>query len=298
MIFFATLLIEGALAGAIYALIALAFVLVYKSSRVVNFALGAWVMFGALLAATGEHLLGLGLGGAAVFAACGMALFGLAFNAIVIRHLTARPVVSPVLSLIMVTIGLGVMMRGGAALIFAGIPKGLSLPIPLAPLHLHGILISRERLAAGVTAAIGVALVTWFYRRSRIGIALRAIADDPRAALGAGVDIDGHFGLLWAATGVIAVAAGVLWAAYAGSGFGMALIGLKIFPIVVIGGLESLPGTIVAAVLIGIFDSLGTGYLDPQLGGGFSGMASYLLLIVILLARPWGLFGRPPAERI
>ena len=292
--FFVALVIEGALAGAIYALIALAFVLVYKSSGMINFALGEWIMFGALLAAAGYHSLGLGLGAAILFAAAGMAALGLLFNALVLRRLAARPVIS----LIMVTIGLGAMMRGSVALIFPQTPRGMALPVPPEPLLLHGIAIAPEKLLAASVAAAAVAAVTWAYRHSRTGIVLRAIADDPQAALAAGINVHRQFGLLWAATGVIAVIAGVLWTFVAGGGFGMALIGLKIFPIVIIGGLNSLPGTIVAAMLIGISESLGAGYLDPQLGGGFGTVSSYLLLIGILLARPYGLFGRPPAERV
>jgi len=288
------LLIEGALAGAIYALIALAFVLVYKSSRMINFALGEWIMFGALLAAAGEFALGLGLGGAVIFAAAAMAAFGIAFNAVVVRRLTMHPVIAS----IMVTIGLGALMRGIAALAFTGVPRGISLPVLPEPLLLPGISVSPEKLVTAAIAAAGVALVTWFYQRSRTGVALRAIADDPQAASAAGINVHRQFALLWAVTGVISVVAGILWTYAAGGGFGVALVGLKIFPIVIIGGLDSLPGTIIAAMIIGILESLGAGYLDPQLGGGFGTIASYLLLMAMLLARPYGLFGRAPAERV
>jgi len=292
--FFLSLLIDGGLAGTLYALIALAFVLVYKSSRMVNFALGEWVMFGALLAGAGQFGLGLHTGGAILFGAAAMAGFGAAFNAVVVLPLAARPVVS----LIMVTIGLGAVMRGIAALCFAGVPRGVSLPIPSEPLLLGDIPISPEKLAAAATAAFSVALVAWFYARSRTGVALRAIADDPQAAAAAGIDIHRQFALVWAMTGVISTVAGILWTFVAGSGFGIALVGLKIFPIVIIGGLDSLAGTIVAAMLIGVLESLGAGYLDPHLGGGFGTVVSYLLLMAMLLVRPYGLFGRAPAERV
>jgi branched-chain amino acid transport system permease protein len=294
LIFFLLLLIEGALAGALYALIALAFVLVYKSSRMVNFALGEWIMLGALLAAFGHYAIGLGLAGAIVFAAAAMAAFGVLFNAIVVRHLLTRPAIS----LIMVTIGLGAMMRGISTLVFAGIPGGLQLPIWLEPLILYGVPIPPEKLIAAGVAATIIALVTWFYQRSRSGVRLRAIADDPQAAAAAGIDLRRLFALLWGVTGVISVAAGILWVFVAGGGFGVALVGLKIFPIVIIGGLDSLPGTIVAAMLIGVLESLGAGYLDPQLGGGFGTIASYLLMMAMLMVRPYGMFGRPPAARV
>ena len=282
------------MAGALYALIALAFVLVYKSSRMVNFALGEWIMTGATLAAVGQNAIGLGLAGAIGLAAAGMAIFGIAFNAIVVRRLLARPAIS----LIMVTIGLGAMMRGTGALIFAGIPGGLQLPVLTEPLIVHGVPIPPEKLIAAIVATIIIALVTWFYQRSRSGIGLRAIADDPQAAAAAGIDPSRLLALLWGATGVISVAAGILWIFAAGGGFGVALVGLKIFPIVIIGGLDSLPGTIIAAVLIGVVESLGAGYLDPELGGGFGTIASYLLMMAMLLVRPYGMFGQTPSARV
>ena len=288
------MLIDGALAGAIYALIALAFVLVYKSSRMINFALGEWIMFGALLAGASYHALGLGLAGAVLFAAFGMAMFGIGFNGVIVSRLTGHPVIS----LIMVTIGLGALMRGTAALVFRGAPGGLPLPAATEPLLLNGLPVSPEKLIAALIAASGVALLTWFYQSSRSGIALRAIADDTNAAAAAGINVHRLFALVWAITGVTAAIAGILWTFVNGGGFGVALIGLKIFPIVIIGGLDSLPGTIAAAMLIGIFESLGAGYLDPHLGPGFGTISSYLLLLAMLMVRPYGLFGQAPARRV
>jgi branched-chain amino acid transport system permease protein len=288
------LLIDGALAGAIYALIALAFVLVYKSSRMINFAVGEWIMLGALMAGAGYHAIGLGLTGAMLFAAAAMAIFGVVFNGIVVGRLTSHPVIS----LIMVTIGLGAMMRGTAALVFTGIPSGIPLPVSAEPLLMNGFPVPPEKLIAASTAAGAIALLTWLYHYSRTGIALRAIADDPTAASAAGINTHRLFALVWAITGITSVVAGVLWVFVTGGGFGVALVGLKIFPIVIIGGLDSLPGTIVAAMLIGIFESLGAGYLDPELGPGFGTIGSYLLLLAMLLARPYGLFGRAPAVRV
>lgn len=282
------------LAGAIYALIALAFVLVYKASRMINFAVGEWIMLGALLAGAGYHALGLGLAGAVLFAAIGMAAFGVIFSRIIVKRLTGHPVIS----LIMVTIGLGAIMRGTAALVFAGIPSGLPLPVAPEPLLLDGLPAPREKLIAALVAASGIALLTWFYQYSRTGIALRAIADDPNAAAAAGIDVHRLFAIVWAIAGVTAAIAGILWTFVNGGGFGVALVGLKIFPIVIIGGLDSVPGTMIAAMLIGILESLGAGYLDPHLGPGFGTISSYLLLLAMLMARPYGLFGQEPARRV
>ena len=292
--FFLSLLVAGALTGAIYALIALAFVLVYKSSRMVNFALGEWITSGALIAGVGWQALGLGLVGGILLALVAMAAIGTAFNRLVVRHLAMRPAIS----LIIVTIGLGMLLRGISSILFAGVPAGFPIPIAAERLAIEGIPVPPDRLLAASIAAAVVALVTAFYRHSRTGLALRAIADDAQAASAAGIDIHRHFALLWAITGAISVIAGILWVMVVGGGFGVALVGLKIFPIVIIGGLDSLPGTIVAAMMIGVLESLGTGYLDPLVGGGFGAVSSYLLLLAMLLLRPHGLFGRQPALRV
>src|SRR5262249_37912353 len=154
IVFFLSLLIEGALAGAIYTLIALAFVLVYKASRMLNFAIGECVMFGALLAGTGMHAMGLGLVGATLFACAGIAAFGLAFNTAVVRQLVAGPAIT----LIMVTLGLGALMRGAAALLFAGVPTAITLQIPADPIMMHGVPVPPDKLGAALIAAFCVAI--------------------------------------------------------------------------------------------------------------------------------------------
>jgi branched-chain amino acid transport system permease protein len=260
----------------------------------INFALGEWIMFGSLLASTGSNAIGLDLGGAVLFGCAGMALLGVAFNAIVLGRLVTRPVIS----VIMVTLGLGALMRGVAALCFRGVPSALTLPVSTDPVSFFGIDIAGDKLFAASIAAVCVCLVSWFFHGSRTGIALRAIADDQQAALAAGIDIRNHFALVWAATGVISVIAGILWTFVAGGGFGVALVGLKVFPIVIIGGLDSVAGSIVAAMIIGVLESLGTGYLDPRLGGGFGNVACYLLLLAMLMVRPHGMFGRRKPERV
>ena len=152
-----------------------------------------------------------------------------------------------------------------------------------------------EKLAAAAAARAATAVVIWLYGRTRT-IALHAIADDRQTALAVGVNVDRHLGLVCAIAGIVLMCAGVLWVLVAGGGFGIALVGLKGSPIVVIAGLDGVPGTIVAAMLIGTIESLGAAYLDPQRAA--SAMTSYLLLLATLNIRPHGLFGRPPAERL
>jgi branched-chain amino acid transport system permease protein len=294
VVFFSSLLIDGALAGAIYALIALAFVLVYKASRMINFAIGEWVMWGALLVGAGVHAIGLGPTGAFIFACAGMVALAFAFSRLVLRQMTAPPLIVS----IMITLALGAVMRGIGAMIFAGVPSGMPLPVPLDPITIEGVPIAPDKLVAAIVAALCIALVGAFYQFSRTGLALRALADDRQTATSVGIDIDHHLLIVWSIAGVISVAGGVLWTFVTGGGFGVALVGLKVFPIVIIGGLDSIPGAIVGAMIIGVLESLGAGYLDPTLGGGFGNIASYLLLIGMLVVRPSGLFGRPRIERV
>jgi len=291
--FFISLLVDGLLAGAIYALIALAFVVVYKTSRMINFALGEWAMLGARLVATGLHATGLGLASALGLAGAGTVGAALGFNRLVLQRLVGRPLIS----VIMVTLGLGMVMRGTTPLVLAGIPGAIALPLPTDPIGVYGVPIAPGRLVAGVTALLCAAAVGAFFRWSRTGLALRAIADDQQIAMAVGIDVDRHFGIAWALMAAISVLGGTLWTVVAGSGLGVVLVGLKVFPIVVVGGLDSIAGTIVAALAIGTLESLSAGYLDPVVGGS-SGVISYLVLIVMLCVRPYGLFGRADVERI
>lgn len=294
MQFFASLLVDGILAGSVYALIALAFVVVYKASRMINFALGEWVMFGSRVAAAGLHGAGLGPAGALAFAGAAMVALALAFNRLVLRRLVGQPLIG----IIMVTLGLGAVMRGVAPILFAGFPAAIPLPIPQEPLLMHGIRIPPVRVVALVVAAVAIAGVSAFFRWSRTGVALRALADDQQVAFSMGIDVYRHLAIAWGIVGVLAVIGGTLWTMVAGTGFGLALLGLKVFPIVVIGGLDSFVGSIVGAVIIGVLESLTAGYVDPLLGAGFSSVAPYLLLLGVLFVRPQGIFGRPEARRV
>ena len=294
MLFFASLLVDGILAGAVYALIALAFVVVYKASRMINFALGEWVMFGSRLTAAGVHGAGLGPASALAFAGAAMVALALAFNRVVLRRLVGQPLIG----IIMVTLGLGALLRGVAPLLFGGLPAAIPLPIPQEPLVIFGIRIPAGRLVALAVAAAAIAGVSAFFRWSRTGVALRALADDQQVALSVGIDVHRHLAIAWGMVGVLAVIGGTLWTIVTGGGFSLVLLGLKVFPIVVIGGLDSIVGSIVGAVAIGVLESLTAGYVDPLLGAGFSSVAPYVLLIGVLFVRPHGIFGRPEARRI
>jgi branched-chain amino acid transport system permease protein len=292
--FFIALVVDGILAGSIYALIALAFVVVYKAARIINFALGECVMLGALLVAFALHGLGLGLAGALALAAAGMATLALVFSRLVLYRLFGAPLIS----LIMVTLGLGALIRGGGTIMLGGVPREIALPIGRAPLEIGTLQIATDRLVAAIIAVMCVAAVAWFHHRSRTGVALRAIAEDRGAAMASGIDVPRYVALTWVAMGVICVAAGTLWTFVSGGGFSVALVGLKVFPIVIIGGLDSIPGTIVGAMVVGVLESLAAGYLDPVIGGGFGAVASWLVLVLVLILRPHGIFGTARVERV
>lgn len=294
MLFLVALVVDGALAGAVYALMALGFVVVYKASRVINFALGEWLMLGALLVAAGLHAFALGLVGAVVVACAAMVGLAVIFNRLVLRRLVGRPVIA----LVMVTLGVGALLRGAAALAFRGMPSAIPLPVPEHVVEVGGLFLSADRLLAGAVAGVAVAAVTAIFRWSRTGVALRAIADDDQAALAVGIDVQRHLVIAWGALGVLSVLAGVLWTSIGSGGSGLVLVGLKVFPVVVIGGLDSIPATLVAAILLGILERLAAGYLDPLVGAGFSSVAPFVVLIATLVVRPHGLLGTPDVKRI
>ncbi len=293
MPYFLELSVNGAVAGSLYALAALSFVVVYKATRVMNFALGEFVMFAAGLVAAGVNAMGLALVPALALGGAGMFAVAAGFNRLVLRHLIGRPVIG----MIMVTIGFGAVLRAVAAFLFSGVPRDVDLPLPRGTVDAGGVLLSPHELAASAIALALIGAVSWFFARTRQGIALRCVADDDQAALAVGIDVRAAFTLVWGLAGVIAVAAGVLWTYTTGGGFNMVLVGLKVFPIVIIGGLDSIAGVIVGAMLIGWIETLAAGYLDPVMGGGFGHVTSYLLLIAMLLVRPWGLFGREAIDR-
>ena len=292
--FLAFLVTDGALAGSIYALVALAFVVVYKASRMINFAVGEWTMLGARTTAAASHTLGLGLAGAIGVGCAAMVGLAFCFNRVVLRPLRA----GSLLSLIMLTIGVGMFMRASATVILAGIPPRVASPFPLEPLVVGGLPISIDKVAAAAIAVACIAALGWFFHGSRTGLALRAVASDQQVALAVGIDLYRHFAITWGLVGVLSVLAGTLWSFVSGSGFGIELLGFKVFPIVILGGLDSLLGTIIGAFAVGILESLVAGYLDPVVGGGFSHVVSYVVLIATLFVRPWGLFGRPDVERV
>ena len=284
--------IGGLLSGVMYALVAIGFVLIYKTSGVLNFAQGAMVLFAAL---TFVSLVEYGvpfLAALAVTVAI-MAALGLAIERTVLRPLANR---SP-MTLFMATLGLAYVIEGAAQLLWGTAVHRLDLGISNAPFELGGIFISTfDLVAAGIAAAL-VAALTLFFRYTRTGLAFRAVADDQFAALAVGLRLDRIWAAVWTAAGVVALVAGLLWGARLGVQFALSLVVLKALPVLVLGGFDSILGAIVAGLLIGMTEKLAEVYLGPFVGVGIEGWFAYAVALVVLLVRPTGLFGQKLVER-
>ena len=196
----------------------------------------------------------------------------------------------------MVTIGLGTVVRAAAVFLFQGLPAGLPFPLPRDPVTVQGVLLSMDELVAAGLALLCVAMVSWGMQHSRMGLAFRALADDQQAAMLVGIDLHRSVALTWALMGLLCVVAGTLWTWRAGGGVGVVLVGLKVLPIVIIGGLDSVPGTLLGALVVGLLESMAAGYLDPLVGGGFGSRAAYLVALVVLCMRPTGCLARRPSS--
>ena len=288
------LLSNGVLIGLMYALIALGFVLVYKATDAFNFAQGEFVMFSGLLVAVG-----LGSYGAPLWLAVGaalllMAAFGFGLERVVLRPMIGRPVIG----VIMATIGLAAVLRGFGPLVWGAATKALPLPIPDTPIVLGPLLIPPIQVVGAATSLVFLAAFGWFFLRSRAGIAMRAVADSQQVAMAMGIDVERYFGLAWAMTGVVSALGGVVWGNLLGVDVQLALVGLKVFPVVILGGMDSVPGAIVGGLIVGVVENVAAGYLDPYVGGGTKDFAPYLLMIAALMIRPYGIFGKEIIERV
>ncbi len=297
MSFFFEVLIGGLLSGVMYSLVALGFVLIYKASGVFNFAQGAMVFFAAL---TCVSLIELGLNFWVAFALtlAAMVVLGLLTERIVLRPLVNQPQIT----LFMATIGLTFVIEGLAQLFWGSQPHNLDLGIQDEPLawiaDSTGMNVSKfDLVAAGIAAAL-VASLALFFSRTRIGRALRAVADDHQAALAVGIPLQQIWGIVWTVAGFVALVAGLLWGARNGVQFALTFLALKALPVLILGGFESIPGAIVGGLIIGASEKLAEVYIGPLVGGGIEGWFPYVLALLFLLVRPEGLFGEKHIDRV
>ena len=291
---------EGLVSGILYALIALGFVLIFKASGVFNFAQGIMVVFAAL------SLVGLYAAGVPAFVALGLCVVIMFALAVAIERVVLRPLVNqPDLILFMATIGLTYFLIGLGEFIFGGEPKVMITDQLLLPTGayewevLGGLVIFQQiDIAAAVIATLMVAVLALFFQRTRIGRALRAVADDHQAALSVGISLEQIWIVVWFAAGLVALTAGIMWGARSDVSFALQIVALKALPVLVLGGLTSVPGAIVGGLVIGIGEKLGEIYWGPLLGGGIESWLAYGIALVFLLFRPQGLFGERIIERI
>jgi branched-chain amino acid transport system permease protein len=294
MTLFFQLLINGLLVGTLYALISLGFVLIVKGSGVINFAQGELILLGGFLVAWLAGSVGIPIWLAIPGAAVAMAAIGAVIERVALRPLANEPL----LSLVMATIAVGLIIRGAVPALFGETTRSLPRLFSEQPFDLHGILIKQVTLWSAVIAIVFMAGFGLFFKRSRIGLAMQAVSDDRVAAQALGVDIRRVNAAAWAISGAIAAFAGFVWGTLLGVDLGLIGVGVVIFPVVILGGLESILGALVAGVIVGVTENLSGGYLDPRIGGGFSQITPLLLLLAVLMIRPYGLFGRERIERV
>ncbi|MBI2461805.1 MAG: branched-chain amino acid ABC transporter permease [Candidatus Rokubacteria bacterium] len=298
MDFFALLVVNGLLVGTLYSLIALGFVLIYKATDAINFAQGELVMIAGFFVAALIQLYRVPLAATVAIAVLAMMLLGFGIERVMLRPLIGRPVIA----VIMATIGLAAILKGTGPLVWGAETKNLPLPIPEAPFLVNVldvvVLVSPIQLvAAGVSLAF-LAVFGYIFLRSRMGIAMRAVADSQQVAMAMGINVERYFALAWAMAGIVSALGGIIWGNLLGVDVHLALVGLKVFPVVILGGLDSIPGAVVGGLIVGVVEGVAAGYIDPYVGGGTKDFVPYLLMILALMVRPYGIFGKEIIERV
>ena len=291
---FAQLTVSGLVMGSIYALVALGFVLIYKSSDAINFAQGEFLLIGtyvALTLVTAYHI--------PFLIAFFLTLIFSAGLGLLIERVVLRPFIGePVLSLIMATIGLSSLLGGVVHVIWGTETRVFPAVFPDTPLNIGGIVISPVYLWSLLIVFLLLGLFTLFFKYSKMGIAMRACADDQSASLSMGISVKKVFASTWAISAVVSSVGGVLLANINGVNSSLASIGLKVLPVAILGGLDSIPGAIIAGFIIGILEGWAGGYVDQLVGGGVKEVIPFVVLVLILMVKPYGLFGKREIERV
>jgi len=288
------LLTNGVMIGLMYALIALGFVLIYKATDAINFAQGEFVMFAGFLAAGAAEFAHAPFWLCALLAIGGMVVLGFGLERVVLRPLIGRPIIA----VVMATIGLAAVLRGTAVLAFGAGTRNIAMPIPDDPIPLGSVTLPPVEVVGAAVSLVFLAGFTWFFLKSRTGIAMRAVADSQQVAMAMGINVRRYFALAWAMAGIVSALGGIVWGAMLGVDNQLALVGLKVFPVVILGGLDSIIGAVVGGLIVGVVENFAAGYFDPYVGGGTKDFAPYLLMILVLMLRPEGMFGRRRIERV
>jgi branched-chain amino acid transport system permease protein len=291
--FLLEVLVGGLLSGVMYSLVAIGFVLVYKTSGVLNFAQGSMLLFAALtFVSLIERHVPFVLALAVTFAV--MVLLGIAIERLVLRPLVNKPPIT----LFMATLGLAYIIEGSAQLMWGTQVHGLDLGIEDVPFEVGGVLISKFDLFAAGVAATMVAVLTAFFQYTRAGLSFRAVADDQFSALAIGLRLSRTWAIVWSAAGFVALVTGLLWGSRSGVQFSLSLAVLKALPVLVLGGFDSILGAIIGGLLVGATEKLAEVYIGPFVGGGIETWFAYAAALAFLLVRPSGLFGQKQVERV
>jgi branched-chain amino acid transport system permease protein len=285
--------INGALVGLMYALVAMGIVLIYKSSSVPNLAQGSMTMLGAYVVLAFADNAGAPMWLAIPLAIVTMFFVGIGIERVALRRLAGRPIIM----ILMMTLGLEIFLRAGTMTIWGGTARPMPIGISDAPLFLGPLLINR---AYAVGAAIAIAMFVLFvaFFRTRLGVVLRAISDDYTAAWSVGISVERGVALSWAMSAVMATVAGVLWSSVQGADQSLALLLLKGITVAVLGGMDSLGGALLASILLGVVEGVASSILDPMIGGASRELVDAAMLILTIMIRPYGLFGRHDIERV
>ena len=307
--FFLETLIGGLMAGMLYALVALGFVLIYKASGVFNFAQGAMVLFAALAMARFAEWIPAVTGIASpivsnllAFVAAGLVMFAVAWlvERLVLRHLVNQEGAT----LLMATLGIAYFLEGLGQSLFGSDVYKIDIGMPKDPMFVlgsvfeGGILVNQEDVIAAAIAAALVVVLSLFFQKTTTGRALRAVADDHQAAQSIGIPLNRIWVIVWCVAGVVALVAGMIWGSKLGVQFSLATVALRALPVVILGGLTSVPGAIIGGLIIGVGEKLSEVYLGPFVGGGIEIWFAYVLALVFLLFRPQGLFGEKIIDRV
>jgi branched-chain amino acid transport system permease protein len=291
--FFAEVILGGLMAGVMYSMVALGFVLIFKASGVFNFAQGVMVLFAALTL-VGQIERGVPLW-VALLTTTGV-MIALAFA---IERLMLRPLVNQgPFTLLMATIGLTFFLEGVGELVWGSNVKKLDIGIPEHSFAVGGMLLNQFELFAAATAAILVGVLAILSQKTAIGRALRAVADDHQAATAVGIPLKTIWVTVWSVAGIVALVAGIMWGVKSGVQFSLSLIALKALPVLILGGLTSIPGAIVGGLIIGVGEKVAEVYWGPVIGGAIENWFAYVLAMIFLLFRPQGLFGEEIIERV
>ncbi|MBC7282077.1 branched-chain amino acid ABC transporter permease [Hoeflea sp.] len=293
LVFLSELTVNGALTGLLYSLFAIGLVLIYKSSSVPNLAQGGLTMLGAYVVLAFSHNMGLPLWVAIPLAVIIMFFVGIGIEKVALRRLAGRPIIM----ILMMTMGIDIFLRGTTLAIWGGSSRPVDLGVSYDPLFVGDMLLSRIHIVgAGVAIALFIAFLLFF--RSRLGIRLRAISDDYMASWSVGISVERGVGLSWGLASIVAVATGVIWGEIQGVDQSLSILLLKGLTVAVLGGLDSIIGAIVAGIILGILESVGSFYLDGIVGGGSRDLIVAAVLILTVMIRPHGLFGRHDIERV